>query len=107
MEPLIRRSAALAAQVDGLFRVATVPQGEAGEDVLLASYAAMTEQLGGEFVTLFGPSPAVALAQYARQRQVTELVLSRAVPAGRYPVLRELARLVHDAELHVLPAEPG
>jgi NitT/TauT family transport system ATP-binding protein len=107
MEPLIRRSAALAAQVDGLFRVAAVRLGEAGEDTVLASYAAMTEQLGGEFVTLAGPAPAVALAQYARQRQVTELVLSRAVPAGRYPLLRELARLVRDAELHVLPAEPG
>jgi hypothetical protein len=49
----------------------------------------------------------VALAQYARERQVTELVLSRTLPAGRYPVLRELVRLVHDAELHLLPAEPG
>jgi NitT/TauT family transport system ATP-binding protein len=107
MEPLIRRSAALAAQVDGLFRVAAVPTGEAGEDVVLADYAAMTEQLGGEFVALLGPTPAAALAQYARQRQVTELVLSRALPAGRYPVLRELTRLVRDAELHVLPAEPG
>ena len=65
----------------------------------------MTEQLGGEFVTLTGPAPALALAEYARERQVTELVLSRATPAGRYPVLRELARLVHDVELHVLPAE--
>jgi two-component system, OmpR family, sensor histidine kinase KdpD len=107
MEPLIRRSAALAAQVDGLFRVAAVPLGEAADDTLLAGYAAMTEQLGGEFVTLLGPTPAAALAQYARQRQVTELVLSRTLPPGRYPVLRELARLVHDAELHVLPAERG
>ena len=76
------------------------------EDTLLAGYAAMTEQLGGEFVTLSGPSPAVALAQYARQRQETELVLSRTRPVGRYPVLRELARLIHDTELHVLPVEP-
>jgi NitT/TauT family transport system ATP-binding protein len=107
MEPLIRRSAALAAQVDGLFRVAVVRLGWPEEDRLVASYAAMTEQLGGEFVTLSAPSSALALAQYARERQVTELVLSRTLPAGRYPVLRELARLVHDAELHVLPAEPG
>ena len=107
MEPLIRRSAALAAQVDGLFRVATVRLDSPEEDALLATYAVMTEQLGGEFVTLAGPAPALALAQYARERQVTELVLSRATPAGRYPVLRELARLVHDAELHVLPAERG
>jgi len=107
MEPLIRRSAALAAQVDGLFRVAVVRLGWPEEDRLLAGYAAMTEQLGGEFVTLSAPSPAAALAQYAREQQVTELVLSRTLPAGRYPVLRELARLTHDVELHVLPAEPG
>ncbi len=107
MESLIRRSAALAAQVDGNFRVATVRPAGAGDDSLLAGYAAMTAQLGGEFVTLTGPSPALALAHYAAQRQVTELVLGRAQAAGRYPVLRELARLVRHAEVHVLPAEPG
>jgi NitT/TauT family transport system ATP-binding protein len=107
MEPLIRRSAALAAQVDGLLRVAVVRLGWPEEDELMAAYAAMTEQLGGEFVKLSGPSAALALAQYAGERQVTELVLSRTLPAGRYPVLRELVRLVHDAEVHVLPAEPG
>ncbi len=57
MEPLIRRSAALAAQVDGQFRVAAVGLAGPDENVLLASYAAMTEQLGGEFVTLSGPAP--------------------------------------------------
>ena len=38
---------------------------------------------------------------------MTELVLTRAHPnpAGRYPVLRELARVSRDVELHVLPAE--
>jgi hypothetical protein len=52
-------------------------------------------------------APAPALAAYASQHGVTELVLSRAEPnpAGRYPVLRELARLVHDTELHVLPVD--
>jgi NitT/TauT family transport system ATP-binding protein len=108
MEPLIRRSAALAAQVDGEFRTAVVRLSPGGqEDGLLAAYAALTEQLGGEFAVLSGPSAAAALASYASQLQITELVLSRAEPspAGRYPVLRELARLVRDAELHVLPVE--
>jgi len=47
------------------------------------------------------------LAGYASQHHATELVLNRAQPnpAGRYPVLRELARLVRDAELHVLPVD--
>ena len=111
MEPLLRRSAALAAQVDGLFAAATVRLAPSqDEDALLARYEALTAQLGGDFVVLTGASPAAALALHARQQQVTEMVLSRAVPnpAGRYPVLRELTRIARDVELHVLPAEePG
>jgi two-component system sensor histidine kinase KdpD len=111
MEPLIRRSAALAAQVDGQFHVAVVRHLQPGtpEDQLLAGYAVLTEQLGGEFVTLAAPGPAPALAEYARQRGATELVLGRANPSpgGRFPVLRELARVARDVELHVLPAEHG
>jgi NitT/TauT family transport system ATP-binding protein len=109
MERLIRRAAALAAQVDGDFRVAAVRLSEPGgdEDQLLAGYTALTEQLGGEFAVLTGPAAAPALAAYASQHRATELVLTRAQPnpVGRYPVLRELARLVHDAELHVLPVD--
>jgi NitT/TauT family transport system ATP-binding protein len=106
MEPLIRRAAALAAGVDGQFRVATVrpPQPDPNADQLQAEYAALTEQLGGEFVGLAGPSVAAALADYAGRAQVTELVLERRPnQAGRYPVLRELARLARDVELHVVP----
>jgi NitT/TauT family transport system ATP-binding protein len=114
MEPLIRRSAALAAEVDGQFRVAVVRPAQSAtaqpgtaEHVLLAEYGALTEQLGGEFATLTAASPASALAEYARERQATELVLSRTHqrPAGRYPVLRDLARLASDVELHLLPVE--
>jgi K+-sensing histidine kinase KdpD len=106
---LLRRSAALAAQVDGVFGAAAVRLAQPGpdEDALLAGYAALTAQLGGQLVLLGGASVAAALAEYARQHQVTEIVLTRAAPnpAARYPVLRELARVARDVELHVLPAE--
>jgi NitT/TauT family transport system ATP-binding protein len=109
MEPLIRRSAALAAQVDGTFAAAAVQNSQpaAGEAALLAGYAALTEQLGGEFAVLAGPAPAAALQHYAAEHGVTEMVLARAEAdaSGRNPVLRDLVRIVHDAELHVLPAE--
>jgi NitT/TauT family transport system ATP-binding protein len=114
MEPLIRRSAALAAEVDGQFRVAAVRPVQSGTaelgtpaDMLLADYGALTEQLGGEFVTLTAASPAPALAEYASEIKATELVLSRTHPSppARHPVLRELAKLANDVELHVLPAE--
>jgi NitT/TauT family transport system ATP-binding protein len=108
LEPLLRRAAALAAGVDGVFRVAVVrpAQPNPDEERLLAEYAALTEQLGGEFVTLEGGSPAAALAAYASEHGVTQLMLARLQPAqsGRYPVLRELVRQARGVELHVLPA---
>ncbi len=118
MEALIRRAAAQAAGVDGVFRVATVrtAQPDAGEDGVVSEYGRLTEQLGGEFVVLTAassaasrgaPSTAGALAEFAAQNKVTQLVLARAKPspAGRYPVLRELVRQARDVELHVLPVE--
>ena len=109
MEPLIRRSAALAAQVSGQFRVAAVRHSQPGtpEDILIADYAALTEQLGGEFAALTAASPAAALADYARDIQATELVLARTHPSpgGRHPMLRDLAKLASDVELHGLPVE--
>jgi NitT/TauT family transport system ATP-binding protein len=110
MEPLLRRSAAQAAQVDGAFGAAVVLAGPGSdEDPLIDSYAALAAQLGGELAVLSGPSPAAVLAEYARQQQVTEMVLARATlrQDGRYPLIRDLARLARDVELHVLPAEPA
>ncbi len=109
MERLIRRSAAIAAQVDGVFGAAVVQLARPGpaEDQLLLDYAALTEQLGGEFVVLDGPAEAAALARYAADHQVTELVLTRS-PAGslgRNLTLRELSRLTSDTEVHLLPED--
>jgi two-component system sensor histidine kinase KdpD len=107
MEPLIRWSAALAARLAGEFRVAVVtPSPPPPADPVLARYAALTGQLGGRFDALRG-TPAAALAGFARQHHVTELVLARAAePAGRRPaVLRELIRAVGGLEVHLLPAQ--
>ncbi len=109
MESLIRRSAALAAQLAGDFRVAVILQRPPSAELerLLAGYAALTAQLGGEFVRLKGTHVAAALAGFALRHQVTEIVLARDAVArpGRHRVLRELARRAGDAELHILPAE--
>jgi two-component system, OmpR family, sensor histidine kinase KdpD len=104
MEHLIRRGAALAAQVDGEFLAVTVTA-EPQPGPLVAGYAALAAQLGGELVVLAGTSPAAALAAYARQHRVSEMVLARSDSGrpGRYPVLRELAAAPADLELHVLP----
>jgi NitT/TauT family transport system ATP-binding protein len=109
MESLIRRSAALAAQLAGDFRVAVVqPRPPSAElEPVLAGYAALTAQLGGQFVRLQGTQAAAVLAEFARQHQVTELMLARDAEfaTGRHQVLRELARRAGHAEVHVLPAE--
>jgi two-component system sensor histidine kinase KdpD len=104
-EPLIRRAAAVAAQTAGDLLVGVVAPSAApdGLDRLLAGYAELAAHLGGEFATLDG-HPATALARFAREHQVTEMVLARDQTArpGRYRVLRELARGSTNAELHVL-----
>ena len=106
MEPLIRRAAALAAHLAGEFLVAVVPPSPLPPDLerLLASYATLTSQLGGQFAVLQG-APAAALTTFAQQRGVTEMLLARHAGgrAGRHPVLRELAGRASGAEVHVLP----
>jgi len=107
MEPLIRRSAALAAQVAGDLLVTVVQPSSpsAATERLVSGYAALTAQLGGEFAVLRG-APAAELTAFALAQQVTELVLARDTPvrAGRHRVLRELAGQSGAAEVHVLPA---
>ena len=106
MEPLIRRAAALAAHVAGEFLVAVVPPSPLARDLerLLASYATLTSQLGGQFAVLQG-APAAALTAFAQQRWVTEMLMARHAGGhvGRHPVLREVAYMARGAEVHVLP----
>jgi two-component system sensor histidine kinase KdpD len=108
MESLIRRAAALAAQVDGEFRAATVAGAEHGQEQLLSGYAALVAQLGGDLARLDGESPAAALLDYARRSGTSEMVLARSDHnrPGRYPVLRELAGAATGLDLHVLPVTP-
>jgi hypothetical protein len=49
---------------------------------------------------------ATALAAFAHEHHVTELLLARDAwtPAGRHPMLRELTEREDDAEVHLLPA---
>ena len=106
MEPLIRRSAALAAQLAGDFLLAVVTPARASADLdqVLAGYDALASHLGGQFTALQG-SPADALAKFAHRHQVTEILLARDPGARRHRVLNELTHQAGDAEVHVLPAQ--
>ena len=105
MERLIRRSAALAAQLAGDLLIAVVAPPAADQDPVIAGYAELARQLGGQFTVLHG-APCATLGAYARQHRVTEIVLARAAAAkrGRHRLLVDLARGAGDAEVHVLPA---
>ncbi len=108
MERVIRVAAALADRVDGDFTAATVrTRSRSGEEKqVLGGYAALAHQLGGELVTLHGPSVAAALAAYARQALVTEMVVSRGRRSRpwRRSALRDLIRLAKDVDVHVIAA---
>jgi NitT/TauT family transport system ATP-binding protein len=106
MEPLIRRAAALSAQLAGDFRVAVVepPSLPPSLEQTLTGYAALTEQLGGQFTRLQG-TPVTALTDYAREHHVTELLLPRGGAGATRPhMLRELVSRAGTAEVHLLPA---
>lgn len=88
---------------DFLVAVVTPVPAAPGPDELLAGYAALASQLGGQFTVLHG-SPAGALAKFAHQQQVTEMVVARDPGASRHRVLNELTHRAGHAEVHVLPA---
>ena len=71
---------------------------------LLARYAVLASQLGGELTALQG-SPADTLAKFAHRHQVTEIVLARDPGASRHRLLNGLTHRAGDAEVHVLPAQ--
>jgi two-component system sensor histidine kinase KdpD len=111
MEGLIRLAARLADRLDAEFKAATVrtrPRSDE-EKQLLGRYAALTHQLDGEFVTLRQSSVPAALAEYARQNLVTEMVVTRGRPNRRFRRndLRALIRMVKGIDVHIIAAGEG
>ena len=103
MEDVIRRAAETATRLDGRLTAVTVrdrPRSEK-EIQLLGGYAALTHQLGGEFVTLYERDPARALTAYARRILATHVIVTRG--RGRRGTLRQLIRMLSDIDVHILP----
>jgi K+-sensing histidine kinase KdpD len=74
------------------------------EKRLLGGYAALTHQLGGEFVRLEGRRVAATLADYIRESLATEVILghrrrSRWLP---WDTTSELIRLLSGVDIHIL-----
>jgi two-component system sensor histidine kinase KdpD len=106
MEPVIKVTADVAARLDGRLTAVTVRDRRRSDEEmkLLGTYAALTHQLGGEFVTLYDRKPAEALAAYARRILATQIVVTRG--RGRRGTLRKLIEILSDVDIHILPA-PG
>jgi NitT/TauT family transport system ATP-binding protein len=109
MERLIRRAAGLAASLDTDFRAVTVLSGAsdaAGAEVL-ERYSALTVGLGGQVVVLHAAAVAPALAQYARDNLVTEVLAVRGPQGGRHAgaTRRELIHTLSDVDIHLLSLE--
>lgn len=72
----------------------------------LGAYAALTHQLGGEFVRLEGSNVAVTLARYISESEATEVVLGHRRQTRWHPLdtTSELIRRLAGVDVHILRA---
>jgi two-component system sensor histidine kinase KdpD len=111
LESRIRRAAAYAMVQDAKFSVVSVRMRALTDEQKqwMGAYAALTYQLGGEFVHLHGQSVAQTLVSYVHQSLATELILghrrrSRWMPGD---TTSEVIRRLSGVDVHVLRAESG
>ena len=108
LEDRIRRGQRYAAVQDAKFTVVSVrtrPQAEA-EKRLSGAYAALTHQLGGEFVHLHGRRVADALVGYIRESLATEVILGHRRGSRWWPgdTTSEVIRGLSGVDVHILRA---
>ena len=104
-DELIHGAAGLAARRSDPFTVLSVRTGEQtdAEKLLLGEYAALTHKLDGEFVSLYDGDVVGAIARYARENRITEIVVQREKKRGS----RSLSALIDalaDVDVHILAA---
>lgn len=111
LESRIRRASAYAAAQDAKFSVVSVRMGRQSleEKEWMGAYAALTHQLGGEFVHLHGSSVSSALVEYIHESLATEVILghrrrSRWLPGD---TTSEVIRRLSGVDVHILRTEPA
>lgn len=111
LEQRIRRAHAYAAAQDAKFSVVSVRTRQLTEDEKewMGGYAALTHQLGGEYVHLHGRSVATALVDYIRRSLATEVILGHRRSARWLPgnTTSEVIRRLSGVDVHILRAEPA
>lgn len=110
LETRIRRTGAYAQAQDAKFSVVSVRTRQLGdaEKEWMGGYAALTHQLGGDFVHLRGRSVAGALVDYVRESLATEVILGHRSRTRWLPgdTTSEVVRRLSGVDVHILRAEP-
>jgi two-component system sensor histidine kinase KdpD len=106
-DSLIRRAAFHAAYRDDALTAVSVRRRRRSDEqkLLLGGYTTLTHQLGGEMVTIDGDDVARAIADYARNHRITEILVLRSAKHKTSRTLRRLIRLVDNVDVHVFAAE--
>jgi len=109
LDDRIRRSAAYALVQDAKFSVVSVRTRNLSDEQKewMGAYAALTHQLGGDFVHLHGRTVADALVAYVHQSLATEVILghrrrNRWIPGD---TTSEVIRRLSGVDVHVLRSE--
>jgi two-component system, OmpR family, sensor histidine kinase KdpD len=108
LEARIRRAHAYAAAQDAKFSVVSVRTRQMSneEKEWMGGYAALTHQLGGDYVHLHGRSVASALLDYIHQSLATEVILGHRRRARWRPedTTSEVIRKLSGVDVHILRA---
>jgi two-component system sensor histidine kinase KdpD len=111
LEDRIRRAAAYAQVQDAKFSVVSVRTRTLTDEQKewMGGYAALTHQLGGDFVHLHGRSVARALVDYVHESLATEVILghrrrNRWMPGD---TTSEVIRRLSGVDVHILRSEPA
>jgi two-component system sensor histidine kinase KdpD len=108
LEGRIRSAHAYAAGQDAMFSVVSVRTRQLTdqEKEWMGGYAALTHQLGGEYVHLHGRSVAAALVHYIHQSLATEVILGHRRPTGWRPgdTTSDVIRRLSGVDVHILRA---
>jgi two-component system sensor histidine kinase KdpD len=111
LEDRIRRTAAYAQIQDAKFSVVSVRTRRQSdqEKEWMGAYAALTHQLGGDFVHLHGRSVARALVDYVHESLATEVILGHRRRGRWMPgdTTSEVIRRLSGVDVHILRAEPS
>lgn len=111
LETRIRRAHAYAAAQDAKFSVVSVRTRTLSDEEKewMGGYAAVTHQLGGEYVHLHGRAVAPALVKYIHQSLATEVILGHRRRPRWMPgnTTSEVIRRLSGVDVHILRAEPA